>query len=155
MRVYIDTSMIGGTCDEEFADESLRLVEAIEAGRLTAIVTDILVGEIVLAPDEVQSQLERIIRCTHERVGESLEALALRDAYLQAGVLPASASDDALHVAHATIARADVVATWNMRHLANPMRVRAFNGVNISNGYGIVVIMTPADILAVLEAQGE
>jgi hypothetical protein len=45
------------------------------------------------------------------------------------------------------------VVSWNFRHLANPARVRAFNGFNIANGYGLVLIMTPLDVLALLEEE--
>jgi hypothetical protein len=31
-RIYIDTSVIGGCFDEEFADDSKRLVEAVKRG---------------------------------------------------------------------------------------------------------------------------
>ena len=79
----------------------------------------------------------------------------LRDAYLMAGLVAARYADDALHVAHATLARADVVVSWNFRHLVNPSRVRAFNGVNITHGYGPVIIMTPSDINCVLEESDE
>jgi hypothetical protein len=155
MRVYLDTSVVGGTCDDEYSVHSLALVDALESGRLVAIVSDILIGEIALAPDRVQQQLLRIMQCRHERVGEETAALDLRDAYLQTGVLPRPASDDALHVAYATITRADVIATWNMKHLANPARARAFNGVNISHGYGLVVITTPRELIAMVEAEDE
>ena len=83
------------------------------------------------------------------------EVELLRDAYLTAGVVAAQYADDALHVAHATLARADVIVTWNFRHLVNPSRVRAFNGVNIAQGYGPVIIMTPVDIDGVLEESDE
>jgi hypothetical protein len=152
MRIYLDTSVVGGTCDEEYAKDSLALISAVETGTVSVIISDILIGEIALAPDEVQDQFARLLRCPCERVSEVVEALSLRDAYMRSGILPPASSDDALHVAHATIARADVVATWNMRHLVNPTRVRAFNGVNISQGYGLVVITTPREILAMLEA---
>jgi hypothetical protein len=60
-------------------------------------------------------------------------------------------SDDALHVAQATLARADVIVSWNFKHLVNPTRIRMFNGVNLGQGYGLVVIMTPSEVLGVLE----
>jgi hypothetical protein len=60
-------------------------------------------------------------------------------------------ADDALHVAQATLARADVIVSWNFKHLVNPTRIRAFNGVNLGQGYGLVVIMTPAEVIGGLE----
>ena len=36
-------------------------------------------------------------------------------------------------------------------YLVNPSRIRAFNGVNAMQGYGPVVILTPADLNRALE----
>jgi hypothetical protein len=58
-----------------------------------------------------------------------------------------------MHVAMATLARVDVIASWNFKHLVDPRRSRAFNGVNLSMGYGLVAIMSPSDIVKFLEAQ--
>ena len=58
-----------------------------------------------------------------------------------------------MHVAQATVARADVVVPWNSRHLVNPARVRAFNGVNLGHGYGVIAILTPAEVVRILEAE--
>ncbi|MDP2984040.1 MAG: hypothetical protein Q8O92_12015 [Candidatus Latescibacter sp.] len=58
-------------------------------------------------------------------------------------------------MALATIARADTIASWNFRHLVNPLRVRAFNGVNTANGYGSVIILTPGNLVKILEAKND
>ena len=81
-----------------------------------------------------------------ERLGLPEQTEDLRDAYLAAGVLKPKWADDALHVAHATAARAEVIVSWNFKHLVNPARIRGFNGVNASQGYGPIVIMTPEDL---------
>ena len=88
-----------------------------------------------------------------ERLGLSKEAEELRNAYLAAGVLSPKWSDDALHVAHAVVARADVIVSWNFKHLVNPLRIHRFNDVNTMQGYGPVVIMTPEDVSHIWEEQ--
>jgi len=155
MRVYLDTSVFGGCFDEEFQAASQELLDAILAGDVIALISDTLVGELVNAPEQVQDLLQHVIDSGCERLPLTREVELLRDAYLTAGVVAAQYADDALHVAHATLARADVIVTWNFRHLVNPSRVRAFNGVNIAQGYGPVIIMTPVDIDGVLEESDE
>lgn len=54
---------------------------------------------------------------------------------------------DALHVALATVARADVSASWNPRHILNLSRIRLFNSVNMEQGYGLLEIRSPQDLL--------
>lgn len=146
LRVYIDTSVFGGYFDDEFEPASRAFFEALFDGRAIALISDTLVAELVDAPERVQDLLERTLRCDNERLGLPEEAEELRDAYLAAGVLPEKWADDALHVSHAAVARADVIVSWNFRHLVNPLRIRGFNGVNATQGYGPVVILTPEDV---------
>ncbi len=51
-----------------------------------------------------------------------------------------------IHVAAATIGRADVVVSWNFRHLVNYDRIRKYNGVNELNGYPRVEIRSPLEM---------
>jgi predicted nucleic acid-binding protein len=146
MRVYIDTSVFGGYFDDEFDSASRTFFEALFNGQAISLISDTLVAELVDAPERVQDLLEQALRCDSERLGLPEEAEELRDAYLTAGVLSGKWADDALHVAHAAVARADVIVSWNFRHLVNPLRIRGFNGVNAAQGYGPVVIMTPEDV---------
>lgn len=155
MRVYLDTSVFGGCFDEEFQAASQKLFDAVLNGRVVALISDTLVGELVSAPEQVQNLLQRVIDSGCERLILNRETEQLQDAYLTAGVVTPQYADDALHVAHATLARADVIVSWNFKHLVNPSRVRAFNGVNIAQGYGPVIVMTPSDIVGVLEESDE
>ena len=40
-----------------------------------------------------------------------------------------------LHIATATVAQADVLVSWNFRHIVRLDRIRLFNAVNIEAGY--------------------
>ncbi len=91
----------------------------------------------------------------YEPLALSEEAVRLSQAYVRAGIVGERYAGDALHVALVTLARADVVVSWNFRHLVNPLRERAFNGVNIASGYGLVSITTPAQVLKTLEVEDE
>ena len=87
----------------------------------------------------MQDLLAEIIQGGVERIQISDEAVDLRDAYLKTGIVTDQYEDDAMHVALATLVRADVIASWNFRHLVNPSRIRGFNGVNAMQGYGSAV----------------
>jgi hypothetical protein len=76
----------------------------------------------------------------------------LRDAYVAEEVVTARYADDALHVAQATLAQADAIASWNFKHLVNPARIRGFSRVNAARGHAPVVILTLADIVGILES---
>lgn len=151
LRVYIDASVFGGYFDAEFAETSRRFFDAVLAQSVIALISDTLVAELVAAPQPVRDLLAQTIQGGCERLPITAEAITLRDAYLQAGVVTPKYADDALHVAQATLARADVIVSWNFKHLVNPARIRKFNGVNLMQGYGLVVIMTPSEIVKLVE----
>jgi len=47
----------------------------------------------------------------------------------------------------ATINRADVLVSWNFKHIVNLDRIRGYNGVNLKYGYSVVEIRTPKELL--------
>jgi hypothetical protein len=153
MRVYLDASALGGRFDEEFEDAGTRFFALLEAGRFAAAVSDLLTDEMEDAPPKVKELFAEVLSGGAERLQASPGAVALRDAYLAARVVTAKYGDDALHVAIATVSGTDVIASWNFRHLVNPTRIRGFNAVNAAHGYRPVVILTPGDLVKVMEAE--
>jgi predicted nucleic acid-binding protein len=151
MRVYFDTSVLGGCFDREFQNASRQWVRAAYAEWILPLLSKILLRELMEAPPNVQQLLSRLMQGDVERLEVNDDAVELHEAYLRGAVVPPRYADDALHVALATVARADVLVSWNFKHLVNPVRVRAFNGVNIAQGYGPIIILTPADIVGLLE----
>jgi len=152
MRIYLDASTLGGRFDEEFEEPGERFFALLEKGRFVAVISDLLAEEMEDAPPRVKELFADILSGGAEQLQASEEAVALRDAYLAARVVTAKYGDDALHVALATVAGTDVIASWNFRHLVNPARIRGFNAVNAARGYRPVVILTPSDLIKVLEA---
>ena len=54
--------------------------------------------------------------------------------------------NDALHVAAATVAGADLILSWNFEHIVNFNRIRGFNSVNVRNGYRSMTILSPLEV---------
>ena len=50
---------------------------------------------------------------------------------------------DAQHIAVATVADVDVLASWNFRHMVNLTRIRQYSEVNRRMGYPGVDIRSP------------
>lgn len=155
IRVYLDTSVLGGCFDSEFREASQRLIEAVYRGQILPLVSEVLLRELKEAPAKVQGLISQIMQHDVERLDISDEAAELHEAYLSAAVVSTRYADDALHVALATVAGADVLVSWNFKHLVNPLRVRAFNGINTAQGFGPIIIMTPSDIVGLLEQSDE
>ncbi len=62
------------------------------------------------------------------------------------GALGQASMADALHVAAATVARADIILSWNFKHIVNYARIQKFNGVNALKGYPNIAIHSPREV---------
>ncbi|HIJ65435.1 MAG TPA: PIN domain-containing protein [Candidatus Hydrogenedentes bacterium] len=145
--IYIDTCVIGGCLDRNFETESLLLIEMAEAGAVNLMVSDLLVAELLQAPPEVRRVLIRVPERHVQRVTISAETEYLRNVYLSEGVLGKRASNDAHHVAIATVNRADMIVSWNFRHIVHYEKIRYFNSINIREGYGTIEIYSPKEVV--------
>ncbi len=146
LRVYVDTSVFGGVHDDEFRAPSERFFAAVRDGAFTILVSEALVVEISSAPTVVQATFEAH-REHMEALETTAEAAALAAAYLAAGVVPAASRVDALHVALASVARADVLVSWNFQHLVQLRRIRGFHAVNVLRGYPLLEIRSPREVI--------
>ena len=146
MRVYVDTSVIGGCLDEEFSQESQALLEMARDGKLVFLVSDLLLEELRKAPPAVLRVLADLPDDATETLTTSEESGRLRDAYLAANVVGAASESDAHHVALATVARADLIVSWNFKHVVHVDKIRMFNAVNLMH-YGLIDIRSPLEVV--------
>jgi len=147
LRVYIDTSVVGGCYDREFENESRSLFAMASRGEILLIVSDILAEELEMAPEGVRSVLASVPEENIELAELSQEAAALRDAYMEAEVVGPEQAYDAYHVALATVARADLIVSWNFKHIVHFEKIRGFNAVNLREGYLPVDIRSPQEVV--------
>ncbi len=146
IRVYADTSVFGGAEDSQFAEASRRFFQRVRAGELVLILSASTIEELEPAPQPVRQLLEDLPVDCVEQVATDDEVAALAQAYIDAGALGAASRMDALHVAAATVARADLILSWNFKHIVNYNRIRKFNGVNALKGYAAVDIRSPLEL---------
>ena len=147
LRVYVDTSVIGGCVDDQFVEESRSLMEMAQQGRVTLVVSELLARELDDAPPAVRAVLAQLSEDAVERVEMSEESERLSRAYLHAGVVGEQHANDAHHVALATIARVDAMVSWNFRHIVHLDRIRMFNSVNLGEGYPVIEIRSPRELV--------
>ena len=74
------------------------------------------------------------------------EIRGLSAAYIAAGIIGRTSLDDALHVAAATVSRVDAIVSWNFKHIVRLDRIKGYNQVNLSLGYGILTIVSPKEV---------
>jgi predicted nucleic acid-binding protein len=147
MKVYADTSVIGGCFDNEFKQWSNDLFLEFATGNKKIMLSDLTLQELEFARQEVRNSLNDIPVQNIINVSTSDDAIRLAETYIQEGALNNKSYNDALHIAIATLNNCDVLASWNFRHIVNLERIRLYNSINLRLGYRMVEIRTPREIL--------
>lgn len=148
LRIYTDTSVLGGCEDEEFAEHSIRLMDGFAEGRRILILSSLTIQELAGAPAAVRGRLATVPEAYIETRQLDTEAKGLAETYLDAGVLTGAMRVDAQHIAIATVARVDVLVSWNFKHIVNLRRIQGYNSVNLRQGYPMIEIRTPREVLS-------
>lgn len=146
IRVYADTSVFGGVFDDEFSEESIIFFEQVKKGQFTLVTSAVVEAEITSAPPPVQAFFEEMLGYAHIADVTS-DALVLRDAYLQAGIVTPAYSDDGLHVALATISACALIVSWNFRHIVHFQKIPLYNAVNTLRGFAQIAIYSPQGVI--------
>jgi predicted nucleic acid-binding protein len=146
LRVYIDTSVIGGCFDPEFSLWSNRLVQDFRDGRYIPVVSSIVATEIDSAPEQVRTKFEEILQLDPAFLELTEEVVNLAEVYSSHGALPPKFRNDLLHIALATVANVDVLVSWNFKHIVRLEKIRIFNAVNLELGYKLLQIHSPQEV---------
>jgi predicted nucleic acid-binding protein len=147
-RVYIDTSVVGGQFTNTFAADTTPFFEAVGNGQFIILVSDLLEAELLRAPEHVRDFLTTIPASQIEPIRLSEDAVNLADQYILAKVVGQTSRADCQHIAMATLAKADVLVSWNFRHIVNLDKIRGYNGINYRLGHNMIEIRTPKEIIS-------
>ncbi|MCA1752369.1 MAG: PIN domain protein [Cryomorphaceae bacterium] len=143
---YLDTSVFGGYYDVEFSANTIPFFDRVLEERIQIFVSRLLIAELAGAPDEVRELLNRIPAEQQKPVTLDDEARNLANKYIEENVVGKTSKADCQHIAMATLAKADVLVSWNFKHIVNLDRIRGYNGVNLLLGYSPIEIRTPKEI---------
>jgi hypothetical protein len=145
-RVYLDTSALGGCFDPEFAEWSDGLLQDFRLGSFKPLLSQVTATELQDAPERVQAVYAELLTLGAETIEVTEEALELADAYQEHRILTPRFYDDGLHIALATVGEADVLVSWNFRHIVRFDKIRLFNAVNLEYGYKPLLIFSPREV---------
>ncbi len=147
LLIYVDASVVGGCEDREFSEGSLQLWQCFRKGSYRMALSELTLNELKGAPAAVRKRIGEIDPANVVLLPDSDEADELAGEYLRRGILGPGSRADAQHVALATVAQADILVSWNFKHIVNVGRIRRFHAVNIELGYGTPEIRTPVEVL--------
>lgn len=147
LRIYIDTSVVGGFFDEEFKGATIRLFERLDNNEIIFVVSDLLDLELINAPQHVREHLLNYSADKFERVELNEDTIKLANAYIDEKVVGKTSLEDCRHIAMATIHKVDILASWNFKHIVNLDRIKGYNAVNSRLGYSVLEIRSPKDLM--------
>ena len=143
-RVYVETSVVGAVADEQVRRQQTKpFWDAVHRGEIIIIVSDILEDELKGAPKIVRDFFDLLPESQIERVVSTDESDILAERYIAENVVGKSSLADCKHVALATITHADVLVSWNCKHVVNIERGKGYDSVNEKLGYPRIAIRTP------------
>ncbi len=144
-RIYIDTSVFGGYFDEEFMEHTIPLFDRIYSGDFVILYSTVTQEELENAPEKIRDLVKKIKVEQTEFIETTDEAIDLASEYITEKVVGKTSFADCLHIALATINRADFLISWNFKHIVNIERIRGYNSINIKNGYKQLEIRSPRE----------
>jgi len=145
LRIYIENSVIGGYFDDEFKEFTQKLFENFRIGMFKPIISSHVIAELENgAPEFVKENLKTI---DYEEFLVNDEMLKFAEKYIEQKIVTETYYSDALHIAIATVLGVDVLVSWNFKHIVNLNRIKLFNSVNLREGYNILEIRSPREVV--------
>jgi predicted nucleic acid-binding protein len=138
---------VGGYYDPEFAAFTIPLFNRIKNEEFTLLYSAVTQDELENAPSDVKALIQYLRADYTEFLETSDEAVTLANEYIAEKVVGQTNYTDCLHIALATIYRADYLISWNFKHIVNIQRIRGYNAINIKNGYKQLEIRSPRDFI--------
>jgi predicted nucleic acid-binding protein len=146
-RIYVDGCAVGGAFNQKYAEQTKPFWDAVQRGEIIVIASDVLDKELQRAPERARVFVDSLPESQVERVVSTDESDDLAERYIAEDVVGKSSLDDCRHIALATIHRADVLVSWNFKHIVNVDRIQGYNGVNMKLGYPYIEIRTPYEVI--------
>ena len=146
-RIYVDTSVFGGFFEPEFELWSKLLIDKFINGEIKMLLSQLTEIELNGAPQHVKDLVKQIPNEHIEFLAITEEANQLAIRYVSENVVGKTNIEDCRHIAIATLNNADILASWNFKHIVNVNRIRGYNAVNYKLGHKILEIRTPREVL--------
>ncbi|MCL2102128.1 MAG: PIN domain-containing protein [Fibromonadales bacterium] len=144
-KLYLDTSVFGGYFDKEFSEHTVPLFNRIKNGEYFLLYSAVTQDELENAPQNVKD-LPNIIDPSHKDfLVPTTEEVVLAKKYIEEKAVGKTSYADCLHIALATVHKADYLVSWNFKHIVNVQRIQNYNSINLKNGYKFLEIRSPRE----------
>ncbi|MBM3130367.1 MAG: type II toxin-antitoxin system VapC family toxin [Chloroflexi bacterium] len=117
MRLYFDTSVFSAYYDERTPERLQATREFWNTLKLHELICSTLTTDELSQAEQTRAEQFTALLRGFRVVTLTIAMRDLANAYVSAGVVPTRYLDDALHIAAATCGDADVLVSWNFKHL--------------------------------------
>jgi predicted nucleic acid-binding protein len=148
LRCYMDTSVFYGAFRLDVGLHSLMLLDMVLKGQILVLYSDVTEKELRRASDHRPQKLFDLlsVECKKKTI-MTPEVKRLAKAYIDDGVVGKTSMNDCMHIAAATVYRADMLVSWNFKHIVNIQRIKGYNDINVKFEYPILEIRNPTEVL--------
>jgi len=146
--IYIETSILGYLTAR--LTRNLILVANIEITKewwesrrnaFKLYISQVVLDEVARGDVEIAAQRMEILNGLQlVELNQAVQNLSAQ--FLKRSNLPQKASDDAVHIAAATVHGLDYLLTWNCKHIANAQIQRKLAEISLDFGYQLPIICT-------------
>ncbi|MCJ7777584.1 MAG: hypothetical protein MUP16_04650 [Sedimentisphaerales bacterium] len=153
LRLYLDSSILGWSLNHSdptrFSEANL-LLNQIAEGSFTGVYSWVSQEEIDAAPEHIAKKLwQKVKRAKLKpvtmRLNKHAEKLAQR--YCDKKIIPFNFKADALHIAIATLCKADALVSYNFEHIVSLEVMVAVNQVNKSLKLNDIFLCQPQEVI--------
>ncbi len=144
--IYVDTSVFGGKFDSEFEHWTELFFNKVLESDIKLIYSDVAKDELQDSPVKVKEFVKSIPDRNIFKAELTEEAVLLAEKYIEEKVDGKSSRADCYHIAIATILKADILVSWNFKHIVNIQRIHGYNAVNLMNDYCSIEIRNPREV---------
>lgn len=151
--VYIETSILGyltaRATKNAIVASNIALTKnwwELRRSAFSLYVSQVVMSEAARGDAEIAARrLKAISGLPLLEVTEAVEELASQ--FMLRTNLPSKASDDAIHIALATVSQIDYLLTWNCKHIANAQLQKKLREISGDFGCNLPIICTPYELM--------
>ena len=151
LDIYLETSIFNFVFADDAPDkrdDTLILFDEIRTGKHNVFTSMATVEELGKANEPKQTQMMDLITEYSIRVVQLTEnSELLAEKYIQEGMIPVKYRDDAVHIAIASVSGADVIVSWNFKHIVKLKTKLLTEEINVREGYKSIEIYSPTEVI--------
>ena len=150
LRLYLESTMFNYYFDDarDGHADTVRLFEAIRAGKYDGYTSEYAEIELRRAPDPKRHEMLALIdRYRLIKLGAEDEAYRLADLYVRNNIIPERFRFDGVHIAIASIHALDCICSYNFKHINRVSTKIMTARINNTEGYRNSVICTAREVL--------